>query len=66
MNMDMPMIHRELALQKGWLKPDGTANAGKAQAWLREQSLTPHHTGGSSVQLVPTEREQDSAHGRGV
>jgi hypothetical protein len=46
---DMPLVYEQLAQQ------EGLANPTVARNWLAEQGLTPHHAGGNTVQLIPTD-----------
>ncbi len=53
---DMPLIHQAVAKQQGL--PNQTAG----KQWLSDQGLTPHHSGGTSVQLVPTDLHDGVRH----
>jgi hypothetical protein len=48
---DMGLIHAHLAKQKGWFH-NGEPNRTRAEQWLSENQLTPHHHEGEVVLLV--------------
>jgi RHS repeat-associated protein len=57
---DMPLIHQAVADEKN-LK-----NQTAGRNWLSEEGLTPHHAGGSKVQLVPTKLHDGVRHTGGA
>lgn len=59
-DVDMPMIHRQLAADMGL--PNQTA----AKNWLSTNGLTPHHDGGNRVILVPTSLHDGIRHTGGA
>jgi hypothetical protein len=65
-DVDMSLIHEHIARRKGWLKADGSGNAAKARKWLSENNLTPHHAGGSSVQLIDSDLHDTIRHTGGA
>ena len=58
--VDMPIIHQEAALRYGLPSPNA------AKSWLSRMGLTPHHAGGNSVELVPTQLHDGVRHSGGA
>ena len=58
---DMPLIHKEIARQKGWTYR-GQPNAAAAERWLQQEGLTPHHNQGTNVQVVPKDLHGNVPH----
>jgi hypothetical protein len=49
---DMPLIHDQIARQKGWLKPNGSPDRDRVTDWLKDKEWIPHHAEGSRVEVL--------------
>lgn len=65
-SVDIPLIHEHLAQRLKLLKSDGSPNAAAAERYLSQRNLSPHHAGGSLVQLIDTQLHRTIRHTGGA